>query len=514
MKKILSVLFVLVVIFYFFQLYRATVNYAQTENFADENDHMIGGYFISKGKQLYKDMSVVHQPLSYYLSATVQKLTKSNSIFLFVKHQREMVWAYSLFWNVLYFVFFGKILLIFTLIFELSKYWFLGNLVLAESLAVYPLVFLFGMVIKKCILDSRLRPIDVVAFSIATFTAVFLLLQIWPAIFALNLILLIANRKEKRLILWQIVPFLILTGILFLVVPFSNYVQEVFIYNFRYYFPVMDKINTQSGYIKMALLPFTSFHSNPNSMELITIILLITYLLLAYAAWKNKKLLAFLLIVLCLVISNTRDNTIGFTNFHLLPWIGSFIFIPIMLFPLLIKKTKKFPQYLSVVVVVGIFLGIVLYINTIAKTPFNDKKNVMTENDINYHDINKYGLAIRAVKSPGDRLISMSGNLIHVVSETDLITRQIHYYTWQYSIPGTKERLLDIFQHDPPEFFVAETIRSFPQFIKPYVISKYVQVYHQGKLAGLFILKSKVKKITEKQWENFEFYLFQRVTGI
>jgi len=275
----------------------------------------------------------------------------------------------------------------------------------------------------------------------------------------------------------------------------------------------MVKVDTQAGYLKMALLPFTSFHPGANPMEWIIVILLVIYLLLAYAVWKNKKFFVFLLIILCLVLSNTRDSQIQFTNFHLLPWIGSFLFISIILLPLLRRNAKKISHYLFMVSV-GIFLGIIVYINAIAKTPFTVKKNIMTENDINYHDINKYGLAIKAVKSPGDRMISMSGNLIHVVSETDLITRQIHYYTWQYSIPGTKERLLDVFQNDPPEFFVAETIRSFPQFIKPYVISKYVQVYHQGKLAGLFILKSKVKKISEKQWQNFEFYLFQRVTDI
>ena len=196
MKKLLLILSFFIFIFYSYKLYKVTVNYAQTDRFADENDHMIGGYFLLHGKQLYRDISVVHQPLNYYFSSLGQKVFKANSIFTSVNRQRLMILAYSLSWNLLYLLIFGPTIIIFTLIFEITKFWFLGNLLLGETLAVYPMIFLFGIVVKKLILEKDLKIYELILFSLATFTGVFLLLQMWPTIFLLNIFLFYAYRNK------------------------------------------------------------------------------------------------------------------------------------------------------------------------------------------------------------------------------------------------------------------------------------------------------------------------------
>lgn len=511
MKKILLILSVLVFAFYSFQLYKVTVNYAQTDRFVDENDHMIGGYFLLKGKKLYKDISVVHQPLNYYFGSVGQKIFKVNSLFSFINRQRLMILLYSLSWNLLFLVFFGPVAVLFMLIFEISKFWFLGNLLLGETLAVYPLLFLFGMVIKKLFFKAELKLFELVIFSIATFTSTFLLLQLWPTIFLLNLAMLFSYRKNLKNILYLLSPFVLLTMILFIFVPFKYYIQEVFVYNFRYYLPYMSKINGFMGYVKMIFLPLTSFHKNFNSMEMIIIALTFIYIYLFYFFWKKKNLLAFLFLVVCIVSTNNRGNMINYNDFHLLPWLGAYIFFPIMLLPLLFKKKMKVKPLTSIGVT-AIVLLLIIFVNFFAKTPFKDKKNVMSENDINFHDINKYGMAIKAIRSPGDRLIAIpSDNLIHWVSETDLATRQIEYYGWQYSIKEDKERLINVFKNHPAEFIVnGDSANSLPPFVKDYVDEKYVQIKEQNKPSRLFVLKSILPRISDDQWNNFTYLLFEK----
>jgi len=510
-KKLLLILSLIVFIFHSYNLYKVTVNYAQTDRFADENDHMIGGYFLIHGKQLYKDISVVHQPLNYYFSSLGQKIFKANSIFTFVNRQRLMILAYSLFFNILYLFIFGPGVIIFTLIFEITKFWFLGNLLLGESLAVYPMIFLFGIVVKKLLLGKELKKYELILFSVATFTGVFLLLQMWPTIFLLNIALLFFYRKNIKDISYLVLPAILLTAILFIFVPFKYYIQEVFTYNFKYYLPYMDKVNSFLGYVKMIFLPFTSFHNNPNPMEVLTIVFIFIYIFYLFIFIRNKKTFLFLFVLFCLVSLNNRESQIKFTNFHLLPWLGVYLFIPIVLLPIFKKKIKNVSPHLKSFITLTLVFT-VIYVNFVAATPFKVKKNVMTENDINFHDINKYGLAIKAIDKSGDRLIAFpSDNLIHWVSETDLATRQIEYYGWQFSIPEDKARFINVFKNHPAEFVVnGDPFNSLPYFVKLYLDEKYVQINSLGTPTRLFILKSILPKITEKQWANFKYLLFDR----
>lgn len=505
MKKILLALSFCVLLLYSFPLYRATVNYAQTDRFVDENDHMIGGYFLLNGKKLYKDISVVHQPLNYYFSSIGQKIFKVNSLFSFINRQRLMILIYSLSWNALFILVFGPALIFFTLIFEISKFLFLGNLLLGETLAVYPLIFLFGIVIKKLLLKTKLKTYELFMFSIATFISTFLLLQLWPTIFLLNLALLLSYRKEIKNILYLLLPFIGLTAILFIFVPFKYYIQEVFIYNFRYYLPYMDKIKGLNGYIKMFLLPFTSFHKNFNSIEFIVMLFIFIYGYFFYFFWKKKNFLAFIFLIICLILTNNRGSYIKYNDFHLLPWLGVYLFFPIILLQMKVKP-------LISVLTVGIIFFSVIFINFFAQTPFKVIKNVMTENDINFHDINKYGMAIKSISKPGDRLISIpSDNLIHWVSQTDLATRQIEYYGWQYNIQEDKDRLIDVFKNHPVEFVVnGDSTNSLPPFVKSYIDEKYVQISEQGKPSRLFVLKSILARVNKNQWDTFKYLLFEK----
>ncbi|MBI2641846.1 hypothetical protein HYW87_04630, partial [Candidatus Roizmanbacteria bacterium] len=197
-KRVLNLVFIFIIVIYFFQHFRVSRNYSQTYTFGDENAHMAGGYFVLKGYKPYKDFSGNHQPLTYIFPAAIQRAIPANSLYLFVGRHRLAVYLYSIFWQSVYLFTFGKFIFFFTLIFEITRYVLLGNKVLGETWAMYPLVFLLGIAIKKAIFNKNLKNHEIILFSLASFVSAFSLLPVWPSVIVLNALLLIKHLREKQ----------------------------------------------------------------------------------------------------------------------------------------------------------------------------------------------------------------------------------------------------------------------------------------------------------------------------
>ena len=209
-KKIFLLVFVCLVLVYSFQLYKVAKNYSQSHRFGDEDAHMLGGHLILKGYKPYKDFSGNHQPLTYWIPAAIQKAAPSNTLFPFIGRHRLAVYAYSIFWLIIYLITFGPFVFFFSAIFETLKYVLLGNKVLGEVWSLYPFIFLIGIIIKNTFAKRKITSLNLTFFSAATFLAAFSLFPLWPSILLLNLYILIFYRKDKVSIFWLGVPFLVL----------------------------------------------------------------------------------------------------------------------------------------------------------------------------------------------------------------------------------------------------------------------------------------------------------------
>lgn len=523
-KKIFILLLVVFFSLYFFQLGRVARNFSQSFRFGDEDAHMTGGHLLFKGYKMYRDFAGNHQPLTYLFPATVQKITHPANLYQFIGRHREAIYGYSIFWNIIYLLIFGPLVFFFTAIFEIMRYVLLGNKVLGEPLAVYPLIFLFGIVIKKMIFNKNLRLKEIVLFSVSSFIAAFSLLPIWPTIAILNLVLLIANNKKRRQLYWHIGILLILTLLLFAIIPFREYFQQTFIDNYTYVIPKMnlDKIAFPGDYIRMVFLPLTGIHRQPNFIETTSVIFLFLYAVIFYLAYRMKKLLPLLIIIISLILANNRTFALKYGNFHILPWLGAYFFIPIVFLALYIKNQFKiraiiiiFSYMLLTIIALGLnFFGWTDYYGYLM---LNLKNNLAVEHNINYNDSNKYGLAIKAIKAPGDKLLALPNDtLVFWVAGIDPATRPLESYDWQYDIPRYREEIINVFTTHPPEFYLYNTVDSLQKsnsihlLILQTLATRYVRLNHMGKPSDLYILKSKLPAITQKQWEVFKYLLFDK----
>lgn len=520
-KKNLFILLIVLFILYSFQLWRVAHNYSQSFRFGDEDSHMAGGYLLLKGYKLYKDFSVNHQPSVYFFSAFVQKVFSPNTLYVFIGRHREMIFLYSYFWNLLLIYIFGPFMIFFTLIFEICKYWMLGNKVLSDPLAVYPLVLCFGIVVKKVLFDKPLKPFEIFLFSASTFIAAFSLLPLWPSLFIMNVLLLFLNRKKRLLIIWQLAPVILMSLAMFLFVPLYDYIKEAIIYNYQYLLPTITRVRGLKGQLQIFFVPFTTLHTKPNNIEVAVWFFLVTYSLLTLIFIRTKKFVRWIIILITVALSNNRMATVVYGNFHMLPWLGSFFVVPIVSLVFLIKEVKKTPYLRSFLYIIGLlFISVAVGFNFFGRVLFNISNNLATEHHINYSDSVKYGLGIKAVKKPGDRVLAIPNDmLVFWVSGTDLAVRPLESYHWQYLILEYRDEIEKVFFKNPPEFILVHDSglnsnlgqNFFPEgLIMDRLRRSYVQINHLGKPSHLYILKEKIASVSDKQWQEFKYLLFEK----
>ena len=226
-KKVLALLLVLLV-FYVFQLKYLEKSIFNIQ-FGDEDDNFVTGAWILEGQKLYKDIFFQHQPAATYISAAVQEITKPNSIFLLVKRHRELIYLYSAAAFFLLTFRFGFVGFVTAILYETTKFYLLGNLFLAETLAMPPLLFVIGLIYETVYrrekLSSRLN------LAVALISIVFIqwtLLPLAPfAIISLVIIWYLSSKHLRSFFPKFIGIYILLLSFIFLkLFPFSAYLKD------------------------------------------------------------------------------------------------------------------------------------------------------------------------------------------------------------------------------------------------------------------------------------------------
>jgi hypothetical protein len=486
-------------------------NYSQSERFGDEVAHMVGGHFVLKGKKIYQDLQSNHQPLNYFFSAAVEKLAQPTNLYLYISRQRMAVYLYGAFWQVIYLVFFGPAVFLFTLVFEINKYWFSGYKLLGETMAAYPLVFLFGLSTRALMFEKRPSGLALVAFSIASFIAVFSLLPLWAVVAPLNLMMLFYLKKERKLWLYQLIPFTVLTTILFCFVFPPHLVKETVWYNFRYFLPETAVKNPPS-LLNILIMPLVALIPPYSPTKLTVALLVALSLITAFICMKEKKLGKWLILIFLFIMCNFfRADDFSYGSFHLLPWFGALAIIETVMIAGFLadsnRQVKKIAQLKTMVLTV-----LVLWLYLFAGRPYLNKQNLIQENYINYSDSETYGRAVRLLKGDNDRLVAFPNDpLINWVAGADTGTRILEYYNWIFPIPEYQNEIKRVFESNPPEF-VVDTGANLKEPTEAYVYKvlkeKYIRLNHLDKPSKLYVLKKKMPQITNNQWEELRLMLF------
>jgi len=506
-KNILNFVFPLIFIFILTFSFYLHYNLRYYLRFGDEIGHYYGGYLVSQGKRLYKDIQLNHQPLPYLYSSLINKITISENLYKYIGIQRMSIFLYSAFWISILFLFFGKKALIFAFIFEFIKFSFLGYQNLGETFAVYPLVFLI-MDLSENYLYKKSSVIKTLIYSLANFLVFTSLLPLWPVIGILYLVKITIIDKRQKIIL--IISTTILTLLSLIFYSYFDLIRETVIYNIKYFLPSFDnKINI----FDFILFPFSSFLPPYNKIKIITSLLVIMFLYALYFGFKKDKKLFLYTIFLTLIIylTNLRDPTIqsiGFPKFHLLPWVGLFISINSFLIIYILEKNK------SLVAKILLFLMIIINFCSIISNDifFFKKRDFINDFYINYSQTETYGRIINILKDKNDKLLVIPNDpLVYYLTNIYPPTRVLEYYLWVQKIPTEKDSLLKFFKNTPPEF-VVDTGLNENNFLEKYVIDNlnknYVNLKHLNKKSKLYIYKDKIKEINEKQKEEMSNLLF------
>ena len=465
-------------------------------HFVDEEDHITYAYYINKGYQLHRDLQGNHQPLVYFVSAAVQKITKPTNIFMLIRRHRQVMFLYGAIWSLLLVWRFKSLGLAFVLLFEYLKYFLFGDKLLMETLAVYPTVYFFGVMADVLFKNNLPSKLETLFLGVCTFLIIFNMVPLWPWLFFVWLVLLIKNKKGLKL---QIVGTL--TGILglFTVYPYSpiDWFRETIWNNFFYAIPQLSPFHTALDWVKMIFFPFlamaTTDSLQANFISFFITGWLITFLYLIFK--KDKRSWWVGLMYLFLLLANNRvlsPGAVFYHGFHLLPWMGLMTWVFVFCIKLLIESNQKIRR---LVLPIFIIWGLILMSNK--NMPyFLLKTDAGYEYYVNYSTLDDFNFAIKTLVNPGDRLaVTANEPIIYWNTGAELATRQVIYGGWEPSVKELKEDYQRVFYgNNPPEIIYGD---DEPELLK----EKYINIFRNNKPTQLFIREDKYEKITEEKWQ-------------
>ncbi|MDO8619126.1 MAG: hypothetical protein Q7R49_04270 [Candidatus Daviesbacteria bacterium] len=479
-------------------------------HFVDEEDNIILGKYLTQDEKLYKDLFSHHQPLAYIISASIQKATNPNSIYLLIKRHRDFIILWSFAWSILILLRFGVLGALFIIPFELLKFYLFGNLFLSESLAIYPFIYLIAMTFDV----QKINKADLVFAGSCLGLVALLLSPLWLALIFLSIVFIVSKKVKLNNFLWIIVGTLPIAAISFYFVSLSGYLHNAFYINFAYYIPITQQESLLVAFTRGFVAPVLYFFSTVQNSQILVAIQFICALLTlnSLILIKSKRFLEVLLIFSVLGLSNPRFSEGGlqyYSGFHALPWLGAVILLTGFTTILVWKKYRQL--FVRSILVIFVLVILTLSIHTSIDGLFT-KHNISNDFYINYSRQFTFGEGIRIMKSSGDTLMVVPDEwLIYWQGNLPHSTKMINYYAWMSTVPELKNIVEDNFKKNPPTFFYCDCTGSYFGLEKYWGL--YTVIKKDGKLTKLMVLKQKIKSLTKEQQDQLKYYNFDTITG-
>lgn len=454
---------------------------------------------LTQNKTLYKDLSTIHQPLPILVSFVFWKFIRADNFFMLIERVRQYVFVLSFLGALAVTQRFKLQGFITSITIETIKFYFLGYHLLAESLSVYPLIYIAGI-----LLDKNRSRLDDIILGICVFLTAFNLLPAWPFLFAATLYYLLL-RKSLKAVAWAGFSILIPTIFLFMIISPFSWFQETIINNWLFFIP---SVATNGSYdlILFSLFPVLSVFSLNQVIGKYYFLLLLLSLLTALNGLKKnrfnlKKITAFLVFYFLLISLNLRVTSldIGFyTAFHVLPQVA---FVTMLTVMLAYRENKK---------LLYIFIPIIITVSAVwwSEARKTDKLN---EHFINYGDEESIGMALAAIKNEGDKLLAGPQSFLNLASGIPLATRQTAYLPWSFQVPELMIELIEIMESSPPTFiYFPESNNPYYNYLDSYLQQKYSRIKRSfGSQTDLYMLNDSISD-NSRQWGDFERLLYLR----
>lgn len=502
-KKILVLLFLLG---FFFVLSRLFFPRIAAFGCFDDCFNYGAGYFITRGKTLYTDIFFNHQPLMPYISAVVQKSTTPINIYdLLLKHRKVLlIWGF--FWSIFLVFRFGIPALFFTVYYELTKWYFFGDRFLAEGFIVYPLVYLLLKLLSKTheVYDDFFLPVCVwfVFWSREPYVPLVLLLFIGN-------LLTIKNKKRVLCI------FTVFSVLLFFLFPVSSYIHNVLTVNQKTVLsdslkasPILQTLSTSVTY-PFSIIFIQGSHPVWQLLQIVSIVIL-TCTLFLFIQKKNRIILFSILFIL-LPLANIRAVPVGtvyYRAFQLLPYLGLFL----SLCGYAVNETRKIHKQLGL----SFFLVLVVSLSGyLLSSAFFGKEKINSHEELisNYSTEIQIGNTIKELSLPTDTIF-LDGWAELIFWQSDRLSP--YTYSWYTSVmPLIPEYSIErekMFRSTPPDFYFGSCPKEIIQnrMLAEHIRDLYVNIPVEKKPSCLWVTKTKLPHITDKQWSKAKELLFDR----
>lgn len=488
----ITALFLILTSFYF-------LSNSHNIRFVDEEENIVGGSYLLKGERLYSDIFLQHQPLTYIFSSILQKLINVNSIYLLIKTHRIAIVIWSFVWSIFLVIRFGSPLVGFIFLYELLKIYLFGNFFLAESLSVYPLVYLFSIFLFKV---KKIRYLEIILIGASFSTCIFLLSNLWPVLFVLFFLMWKYRYFNKNNIYYFIFGFFSVTLIALITSSIKGYFYDLFYVNFKYYVPHPSS-GADTNLFKPFLLPIISFFTKvEKTTTLYSIqisVLAIFASIISLVQKKNRGELLIPLVLLGLTgIRYVEPGLQFYRGFHLLPWFAVLILLVFYYSTIAIRLNPKIKILTSLLILILIYLSI-----TGAFKQLFVKRDINTDNYINYSRQFDYGEVVKIMKTKEDRLLVIPDDmLIYWQANINHASKYIFFYDWMYDTPEIAGDLNKLFINSPPQFIYCNCSNDK---LEKYT-TKYIRIKKDGKPSNLYVLDSVIKDLTKEKWDSLNYY--------
>ncbi len=503
-KKI-SFLLLILIIFYVFQIKYFEKSIFNIQ-FVDEDDNFVTGAWILKGQKLYKDVFFQHQPAATYISAAVQKAVKPNSIYLLVKRHREFVYLYTAFAFILLTIRFGFVGFITGIIYGITKFYLLGNLFLAETIAIPPLLFIIGIIFETIYRKKNISTrLDLIIVLISIFFIQATLLPLLPfTIVSFCIVWYLSSKSLRRLILKLTGIYLLFAFVFFFkLAPLFDYLRDtVFITSTQNIPAEVDSLGSFTA--RFFFYPILSLTFQNNGFFLFFKILSLIFIISLLFLLKRKRYSFASFSILFFWLVNLRPAPFGlfYSGFHLLPMYGALLFLTILNVNLVILESKTKIQKISAI---SVFFGLLILLSLLMY-----KKETISVSDnessfyVNYSTKFDYGEAVRLLSEPRDKLVTGSSESL-IYWQSQLLPGSHFFYTYgfMYKSETLRREISDDFSRNLPKFFYYSDDMD-KDLIYGNQANYYFNVFLRGKHSRLYILKSLLLEITDYKWKEVE----------
>ncbi len=474
--------------------------HATTFHFVDEYTNMVAAYFMDHGRRLYTDIFFHHQMLMPYISYVYQLFVHPNSLYELIVHHRLIVIAFAFIANLLLIYRFRYVGIGFALFFEPLKYYLFGNLFLAESFIIYPIIYLLGLVWES-FSKKKIHMFELILASICTWFVVFMREPFIPLVAIMYAILLWRNRPLIKNVA-PISTFLLLTFLILCTVSLKDFIYQVITVNATYVVPVEVTSNGKidSGLISFFYPIYILFESGWNFYRTILIGLDITFLLaIGYLIYKKYTPWKIVLFLVLLGLGNIRwvGSTVNFyVAYHAIVWFGMFCFT-LFIFVKEIYQINKKAAKLLLIPIALLFLSLLVY----PKTYLWENVNREEAFTINYSKYYTNGIIMNILSEADDTVfIDYWDSLIYWQTKRDSSYKYAFYYPVTSSVPEYAQERTTMFAQHPPDFYYIDCGKqTSTKLIPPTAKDTYIQLINGTQKTCLYMKKSKVSELTEQQ---------------